>query len=152
MVAHLKCAHFQFKVNELTALLSRESHLSVCEKIYSNVQVTDGIYKSDGYGLGRSVVIEGDEGLIMIDTSESITAATNLLQDLRNFTKKPIKAIVYTHFHGDHIQGAQVSGLYFVELTVHLTITICNYRAMLIYLFLLINLLVLNKERSVFVA
>lgn len=59
------------------------------------------------------MIIECEEELIVIDTSESPAAASNILQDLRKRTNKTIRAIVYTHFHNDHIQGTQVLIFYF---------------------------------------
>jgi len=65
-----------------------------------------------GYGMSflnaNIAMIEGPDGVIVVDTSESPLIAAKALQKLRTITKKPIKAIVYTHFHADHIQGAEV--------------------------------------------
>lgn len=48
------------------------------------------------------------EGLIIVDVTESVTAATEIFKEFRKITNKPIKAILYTHHHQDHIGGAQV--------------------------------------------
>ena len=71
--------------------------------------MTDGIYKAVGYAFGHSIILEGSEGLVIIDTTESNAAAAEILQEIRKITDKPIKAFVYTHFHNDHIQGTQVT-------------------------------------------
>jgi glyoxylase-like metal-dependent hydrolase (beta-lactamase superfamily II) len=55
------------------------------------------------------VIVEGPDGLIVVDTSESLPTAEKYLSALRQVNKKPIKAIVLTHHHADHITGLEVS-------------------------------------------
>ena len=75
--------------------------------------VTDGVYVAVGYARANPVLIEGTDGLIIIDPAESETAArivkTAFNAHLDNiFAKKPVKAIIYTHYHDCHIHGATV--------------------------------------------
>lgn len=72
------------------------------------INVTDGVYVAIGYGLANSILIEGNDGVIIIDTLESVAAARPVRQLFRRITKKPVKAIIYTHYHSDHIGGAGV--------------------------------------------
>ena len=53
-------------------------------------------------------MIIGDEGLIIIDTTETTKAAENILTEFRKITSKPVTTIIYTHSHRDHISGATV--------------------------------------------
>ena len=48
------------------------------------------------------------EGLIIIDTTESMVAARQIKDEFRKYSTAPIKAIIYTHHHADHIGGAKV--------------------------------------------
>jgi alkyl sulfatase BDS1-like metallo-beta-lactamase superfamily hydrolase len=75
--------------------------------------VTDGVFVAVGYARANPVLIEGTDGLIIIDPAESETAARIVktavnahLDDI--FVKKPVKAIIYTHYHDCHIHGATV--------------------------------------------
>ncbi|NPV63781.1 MAG: MBL fold metallo-hydrolase [Methanotrichaceae archaeon] len=75
--------------------------------------VTDGVYVAVGYGRANPVLIEGTDGLIVVDPGESITSAKMVkaaynkhLDDI--FSKKPVKAIIYTHYHDCHMQGTSV--------------------------------------------
>ncbi|MEM9581220.1 MAG: alkyl sulfatase dimerization domain-containing protein [Pseudomonadota bacterium] len=61
-----------------------------------------------GYAASNVYVIEGQTELCIVDTTESTGAATSILRDLREITDKPIKQILYTHSHRDHISGASV--------------------------------------------
>lgn len=75
--------------------------------------VTDGVYVAVGYGRANPVLIEGTDGLIVIDPGESTTSAEMVkaaynehLDDI--FSRKPVEAIIYTHHHDCHINGATV--------------------------------------------
>ncbi len=72
------------------------------------IKVTDGVYVAVGFGLANSVLLEGDDGVVIVDTMESAEAAVSVKAAFNKITSKPVKAIIYTHFHPDHIQGATV--------------------------------------------
>lgn len=72
------------------------------------IKVTDGVYVAIGYGLANSVLLEGIDGVVIVDTLESVEAATPVKQAFDRITSKPVKAIIYTHYHSDHIGGAGV--------------------------------------------
>lgn len=74
------------------------------------MQVTEGVYVAIGYALANSILIDGPEGLIVVDTTESPQAAAEIWKEFRNlFPHKPLKAIVFTHNHQDHVLGAPVT-------------------------------------------
>ena len=68
----------------------------------------DNIYVAIGYGLANCIMIEGDDGIVIIDTMESTDTAKEVLDEFREITKKPIVGIVLTHFHADHTNGIDV--------------------------------------------
>jgi len=39
------------------------------------IKVTDGVYVAVGFGLANSVLLEGDDGVVIVDTMESVEAA-----------------------------------------------------------------------------
>jgi len=47
----------------------------------------------------------GDDGVLVIDTYENEAAAKQLLAEIRKLTKLPIKFVVNTHYHLDHVAG-----------------------------------------------
>ena len=64
-----------------------------------------------GFALANSILLEGPDGLVIVDTTESEDAGKEILQHFRNISSKPIRAIVYTHNHADHCRGARVGGV-----------------------------------------
>lgn len=74
-------------------------------------EVSPGVHLAVGYGLANVIVIDAPEGLILVDTLESIRAAEGLLpwiDGLRKSTGKEITDIIFTHNHADHVFGAGV--------------------------------------------
>lgn len=65
----------------------------------------EGIYVAAGYALANVIAIEGDDGLIVVDTTESRTSAREALAAIREHTDKPVVALVLTHNHADHVFG-----------------------------------------------
>jgi alkyl sulfatase BDS1-like metallo-beta-lactamase superfamily hydrolase len=72
------------------------------------IKVSDNVYTATGYSAANVSMIIGDSGLIIIDTTESTKAASLILEQFRTVTALPVKTIIYTHGHRDHISGASV--------------------------------------------
>ena len=72
------------------------------------VQLADNVYMGFGFAASNVYMIIGDDGIIIIDTSETTAAATNILAGFREISDLPIKTIIYTHSHRDHVSGATI--------------------------------------------
>ena len=70
-------------------------------------KITDNVYSAVGFGLANSTMVVGKDGVIIIDTLESLTSAQAVAAAFRAITDKPVKAVVYTHNHTDHILGVK---------------------------------------------
>ena len=71
-------------------------------------QVTDRIYQIRGMDLANMTLIEGDDGLIIIDplyTTETARAGLELYY--RHRPRKPVVAVIYSHSHADHFGGVR---------------------------------------------
>lgn len=55
--------------------------------------------------IGNSTIIEGEDGLIVYDTSVNVEAGECIAAEIRKLSDKPIKAIFYSHHHTDHYNG-----------------------------------------------
>jgi alkyl sulfatase BDS1-like metallo-beta-lactamase superfamily hydrolase len=109
-IALTGCGEQSEPVDRTVAALSGSdalvAHSQVFEQRIENP--APGVYVAIGYALANSIWIDGDEGAIVVDTTESRGAAEAVLQEFRRYSDKPVKAIVYTHNHADHIMGASV--------------------------------------------
>lgn len=54
----------------------------------------------------NAVIFENHEDILIVDTHSSSTAVASLVAQIRReITKKPVRYVVNTHYHGDHVQG-----------------------------------------------
>ncbi len=72
------------------------------------LEIGSGVYVAVGFGLANSIMIEGDDGVIIVDCMGTLESATKVKAAFRKITNKPVKALIFTHNHGDHIFGAEV--------------------------------------------
>ena len=72
------------------------------------VKVTEGVYVAVGFDASNSILIEGKNGVIIVDAMLNETSATAARTAFENITEKPVKAIIYTHHHLDHVGGVRV--------------------------------------------
>src|SRR5260370_24563752 len=71
-------------------------------------KVTERVYVATGYALGNVIYVLTDKSLVVVDTTESPAAAQATFDEMPKISGPPVNYIVYTHFHGDHINGATV--------------------------------------------
>ena len=64
-------------------------------------------YLAYGWALTSPMMVVGDDGLIIIDPPESLEAGQETMEAFRTVTDLPVKAIVYTHNHFDHVAGVK---------------------------------------------
>lgn len=65
-----------------------------------------GVWSAVGFGLANSIMIEGSDGVIVIDTMEGAEVAAPVARAFREAAKgKPVKALIFTHNHADHVHG-----------------------------------------------
>ena len=72
------------------------------------IEVTEDVYVAVGWGGSNSAMVVGENGLIIVDTRESKSAAEAVWAEFRKISQKPVLAIIYTHGHGDHTNGTTV--------------------------------------------
>ncbi|OBT52501.1 hypothetical protein VE04_06408 [Pseudogymnoascus sp. 24MN13] len=66
----------------------------------------DGIYQIHGFDLSNITVIEGKQGIIVIDPLISVECAAAGLKLYREHRgNRPVTGLFYTHPHGDHFGG-----------------------------------------------
>ncbi len=72
------------------------------------VQLAENVYQAFGFAASNVYMIVGTDGVVIIDTTETTAAASNVLAEFRKITDLPVKTIILTHAHRDHVSGAAV--------------------------------------------
>ena len=72
------------------------------------VPLADNVYMAFGFAASNVYMIVGDDGLVIIDTTETTAAAANILAEFRKISDLPVRSIILTHSHRDHVSGASV--------------------------------------------
>jgi len=78
------------------------------------VKVADGVYavirqEPPGFAVeSNSVFIIREDGVVVVDAQSNIASTKAVLAALRKLTDKPVKYVINTHWHDDHIIGNQV--------------------------------------------
>ena len=80
-------------------LADRSLHEHTKRLVPNMYEVRDGVWCLVGNGLSNQTFLRGPEGIIAIDTGESVEEMRSALDQLRRVTTEPVVAVVYTHFH-----------------------------------------------------
>jgi len=70
-------------------------------------KVGDNVYSAVGWAGCNSVMVVGGDGAIIVDTGDNVQAAREVAAEFRKITDKPVRAVIYTCFHIDHISGVK---------------------------------------------
>ena len=70
------------------------------------IKVTEGVHVAVGFDVCNAILLEGPDGAIIVDTLMSVASARQVRAAFEKISRKPIRAIIYTHFHPDHVGGA----------------------------------------------
>lgn len=80
--------------------LAHAAHVDHTRRFERRVErVRDGVWTVIGNGLSNQNFVEGPDGLIAIDTGESVEEMRWALDAVREETSAPVVAVIYTHFH-----------------------------------------------------
>ncbi|HKT83164.1 MAG TPA: MBL fold metallo-hydrolase, partial [Solirubrobacterales bacterium] len=83
-------------------------HQAQLGRISGLFELAPGFYQLRGFDLSNMHVVEGDEGIVVIDplvSAETAAAALALYREHRG--ERPVTGLIYTHSHVDHFGGAK---------------------------------------------
>lgn len=82
------------------------------------VPVTDGVWFFQGAAalgspanrnfISNAGFVVTDGGVVVVDALGSPALAAEMLAEIRRITAQPVRLVILTHYHADHIYGAQV--------------------------------------------
>jgi len=81
------------------------------KKVSEHVYYVEGIpgIATDNEGfISNAGFIVTNDGVVVFDSLGTPSLANKLVQKIKSITKQPIKKVVVSHFHADHIYGLQV--------------------------------------------
>jgi alkyl sulfatase BDS1-like metallo-beta-lactamase superfamily hydrolase len=84
--------------------LWRQSRLNMNHGLF---EVVPGVYQIRGLDIANMTLVEGDSGVIVVDTLTSIEGARAAMElYFKHRGKRPVAAVIFTHTHTDHYGGA----------------------------------------------
>ena len=92
------------------------------DAVMETVKVSDRVYAFVGPDptrdivVGNAMAVIGDDSVLLVDTTNAPSNARAMLAELRKVTDKPVRYIVHTHWHYDHIMGDTVFAREFAPL------------------------------------
>jgi alkyl sulfatase BDS1-like metallo-beta-lactamase superfamily hydrolase len=85
--------------------LWRQSRLNMNHGLF---EVVPGVYQVRGLDIANMTLIEGDSGVIVVDTLTSIEGARTAMElYFEHRGRRPVAAVIFTHTHTDHWGGAR---------------------------------------------
>ena len=70
-------------------------------------EVVPGVYQIRGLDIANMTLVEGDSGVIVVDTLTSIEGARAAMElYFKHRGRRPVAAVIFTHTHTDHYGGA----------------------------------------------
>jgi len=77
-------------------------------------RVADGVYAvlraqhpDEQPGHSNSVIIINDEDVVVVDATRMPSQARKIIAVVRSLTDKPVRTLIHTHWHDDHVYGNQ---------------------------------------------
>jgi alkyl sulfatase BDS1-like metallo-beta-lactamase superfamily hydrolase len=85
--------------------LWRQSRLNLNHGLF---EVVPGVYQIRGLDIANMTLIEGERGVIVVDTLTSIEGARAAMElYFKHRGRRPLEAVIFTHTHTDHWGGAR---------------------------------------------
>jgi len=78
---------------------------------YQTVKIAEGVYafvapeSKTPFVSGNSLVVIGDDGVLVVDSTNLPSLARHMIADIKRLTDKPVRFLVNTHWHPDHLMG-----------------------------------------------
>ena len=94
------------------------------ERMYQTVEVGPGVYafispETNGpIPSGNVLAVIGDDGVLVVDSGRFLSLARRMVAEIRRKTDRPVRYLVHTHWHLDHIAADGVFRDAFPDMAV----------------------------------
>lgn len=78
---------------------------SAIEKLAEGVYAFIAPDSKTAYFNGNTVVVTGDDGVLVVDSGDALSATRKTIADIKRLTPLPVRFLVNTHWHWDHALG-----------------------------------------------
>jgi glyoxylase-like metal-dependent hydrolase (beta-lactamase superfamily II) len=89
---------------------------TVVGKVYSFEKIADGVYYATSrvpmmmLTGGNNTIIVNERDVVLVDDGAGPTVARALVEDIKLITNKPVRWVINTHYHYDHVAGNSIFG------------------------------------------
>jgi glyoxylase-like metal-dependent hydrolase (beta-lactamase superfamily II) len=108
----------------MTALVTAQRHAEAVLSDYDTVTLAPGVFafvapeSKTPFVSGNSVVVIGDTAALVVDSTNMPSLAEKMIADIRRRTDKPVRYLVNTHWHPDHLMGNAAYAAAFQGLSI----------------------------------
>jgi glyoxylase-like metal-dependent hydrolase (beta-lactamase superfamily II) len=88
-------------------------------EMFELVRLDEGVYaalvkpRPPTYVFANALVVLGDDAVLVVDTHQAPSAAEEVVAEIGKLTSLPVRYVVNTHWHGDHVYGNQTYAKHF---------------------------------------
>lgn len=78
---------------------------------YQTVNIADGVVafiaseSNNGIVSGNCIAVIGDDGVLVVDSTSFPSHARKIIDQIKKLTNQPVRFLVHTHWHPDHLMG-----------------------------------------------
>lgn len=76
-----------------------------CQELYETSEVSDNLYVIENPEGGNIAFLITRKGIVVIDAGANPNNADRIIETIKSISDKPIKYLILTHLHGDHVYG-----------------------------------------------
>jgi len=95
-------------------LIAQPTEVDPALKTYQTVKVAEGIYafispeSKAPLVSGNCTAVIGEDGVLVVDSGHFPSLTRRMIGEIRQMTDKPVRYLVNTHWHADHVTGNNV--------------------------------------------
>src|SRR5688572_3034452 len=75
------------------------------EQVSERVHLFYGPESTTGIVIGNIVAVVGDDAILLVDGGQFHVGTLRALDQLKEISSRPVRYLVNTHWHGDHLLG-----------------------------------------------